>query len=93
MNIEELYALYQQHPSVETDTRKIKKGDLYFALKGPKYNGNHFALQALEAGAAYCICDEETAVKDERIFLVDDVLETLQHREISTLISECRSQF
>ena len=88
MNIEELYALYQQHPSVETDTRKIKKGDLYFALKGPKYNGNHFALQALEAGAAYCICDEETAVKNERIFLVDDVLETLQQ-----LAKQHRQQF
>jgi UDP-N-acetylmuramoyl-tripeptide--D-alanyl-D-alanine ligase len=80
-SIEELYSIYTAHPSVVTDTRKLKTGDLYFALKGPNFNGNHFALAALEAGAAYAIVDEAIADSDElhgRIIFVEDVLTTLQ---------------
>jgi len=78
MNIERLYEIYQQYPSIQTDSRKIKAGDLFFALKGPNFNGNLFAKQALDAGAAYSIVDESSLVKDERIILTDDVLQTLQ---------------
>jgi UDP-N-acetylmuramoyl-tripeptide--D-alanyl-D-alanine ligase len=80
-SIEELYSIYNTHPSVVTDTRKLKQGDLYFALKGPNFNGNAFALAALEAGAAYAIVDEPIADSDsfkDRIILVQDVLTTLQ---------------
>ena len=52
MSIQEIYDIYTQYPSIQTDTRKLKAGDIYVALKGPNFNGNHFALQALEAGAA-----------------------------------------
>ncbi len=92
-SIEELYKIYSAHPSVVTDTRKLKLGDLYFALKGPNFNGNLFALAALEAGASYAIVDEEipnsVAIQD-RIILVDDVLTTLQdlakyHRQQFTI--------
>jgi len=80
-SIEELYKIYSAHPSVVTDTRKLKLGDLYFALKGPNFNGNLFALAALEAGASYAIVDEaipnSEAIQD-RIIVVDDVLTTLQ---------------
>ena len=55
MTIELLYDLYQRHASVQTDTRQLKQGDLFFALKGPNFNGNAFALRALELGAAYAI--------------------------------------
>ncbi|HMH22380.1 MAG TPA: UDP-N-acetylmuramoyl-tripeptide--D-alanyl-D-alanine ligase [Puia sp.] len=58
MNIGQLYQLFLQHPSIQTDTRRLKKGDLFFALKGPSFNGNLFAMQALEQGAAYSIIDE-----------------------------------
>ena len=51
MQIAELYQVYLQHLSIQTDTRKLKIGDLYFALKGPNFNGNRFAMLALEAGA------------------------------------------
>ena len=78
MNIERLYEIYQQYPSIQTDSRKIKAGDLFFALKGPNFNGNLFAKQALDAGATYSVVDEPSAVKDERIILTDDVLQTLQ---------------
>ncbi len=90
MTIPELYSLYQRHPSVQTDTRKLREGDLFFALKGANFNGNLFAQQALEKGAAYAVADEATAVDDDRIILVDDVLQTLQqlakyHREQFTI--------
>ncbi|HXB07207.1 MAG TPA: UDP-N-acetylmuramoyl-tripeptide--D-alanyl-D-alanine ligase [Puia sp.] len=86
MTIELLYDLFQRHPSVQTDTRELKQGDLFFALKGPNFNGNAFAHRALELGAAYAIIDEPvvtpspTAVSapNDRLILVDDVLTTLQ---------------
>ena len=78
MQIPELYNLYLRHPSIQTDTRKIKKDDLFFALKGPNFNGNQFANQALTAGAAYAIVDEIIGDKDERLICVADVLQTLQ---------------
>jgi UDP-N-acetylmuramoyl-tripeptide--D-alanyl-D-alanine ligase len=78
MTIEQLYDIYRQYPSVQTDTRKLKKGDLFFALKGPNFNGNQFAAAALEAGSAYAIVDEAPATPDSRIIVVDDVLTTLQ---------------
>jgi UDP-N-acetylmuramoyl-tripeptide--D-alanyl-D-alanine ligase len=78
MNIEELYKVYQQYPSVQTDTRKLQPGDLYFALKGPSFNGNSFAQKAIEAGAAYAVIDEEKYSIDGKTILVEDVLTTLQ---------------
>ncbi|MDR3716470.1 MAG: UDP-N-acetylmuramoyl-tripeptide--D-alanyl-D-alanine ligase [Puia sp.] len=81
MMIEQLYRLYQQHPSIQTDTRKLKKGDLFFALKGPNFNANLFALEALERGAAYAVVDERPeegqGLKD-RLIYVEDVLQALQ---------------
>ena len=80
-SIEALYSIYTTHPSVVTDTRKLKQGDLYFALKGPNFNGNIFAMAALEAGASYAIVDEaidESEIDQNRIILVEDVLTTLQ---------------
>ncbi len=78
MQIPELYKIFLQHPSVQTDTRKIAAGDLFFALKGPNFNGNHFAKQALATGAAYSIVDEEISEPGINIIQVDDVLTTLQ---------------
>jgi UDP-N-acetylmuramoyl-tripeptide--D-alanyl-D-alanine ligase len=86
VQIAELYEIYEQYPSVETDTRKIEKGSLFFALKGANFNGNAFALQALEKGAAYAIVDEPIDPSNDRLILVPDVLTCLQdlaryHRE------------
>lgn len=78
MTIEQLYRIYRQYPSVQTDTRKLNQGDLYFALKGPSFNGNNFAKQALEKGAAYAIIDEKEYATDDRMIVFDNVLETLQ---------------
>lgn len=78
MNIEQLYKIFLQYPSVQTDTRKLKQGDIFFALKGPNFNGNQFASQALQSGAAYVVIDEQPAKMNERFILVDNVLTTLQ---------------
>src|SRR4030095_6724067 len=78
MTIEELYLLYRQYPSVQTDTRKIKKGDIFFALKGPNFNGNSFAKNAIEAGAAYAIVDEKEYADEQKIFWFEDALDALQ---------------
>lgn len=78
MNMAELYSIYQQYPSVQTDTRKLQKGDLYFALKGPNFNGNAFAQKALDSGAAYAIIDDAQYAVNGKTILVDDVLTALQ---------------
>lgn len=78
MKIEELYAIYLQYPSIQTDTRKLQPNDLFFALKGPNFNGNNFAKKALHAGAALAVIDEEEYAIHDKIILVDNVLETLQ---------------
>ena len=77
MEIDALYELYKQHPSVVTDTRKIKKGDIFFALKGPSYNGNEYAQQAVDLGASFAVVDEPIYTGNN-LLLVDDVLKTLQ---------------
>jgi UDP-N-acetylmuramoyl-tripeptide--D-alanyl-D-alanine ligase len=93
MSISEIYDIYVQYPSVVTDTRKLKDGDFFFALKGPNFNANTFAFKAIEAGAAYCVVDEplntiagyyegnNEAQKNaalSKMIVVDDVLSTLQ---------------
>jgi len=78
MNIETLYQLYLKYNSVCTDTRFIKKNDLFFALKGDNFNGNMFALAALKKGAKYAIVDEEKYAINPQCILVENVLTTLQ---------------
>ncbi len=78
MQIQDLYKLFTQYPSVQTDTRKLKAGDIFFALKGPSFNGNQFVKQAMDAGAAYAVIDEDAGFKDERLIKTIDVLATLQ---------------
>jgi UDP-N-acetylmuramoyl-tripeptide--D-alanyl-D-alanine ligase len=79
VEITQLYQLYLQYPSIQTDTRKIKQGDLFFALKGPNFNGNQFAKEALTKGAAYAIVDEPIEGSNERIILTNNALSTLQN--------------
>ncbi len=78
MTIEQLYQLFLEHPSVETDTRKLTPGDIFFALSGPNFNGNQFALQALAAGASYVVVDENIDEHSDKIIQVDHALSTLQ---------------
>ena len=58
MDIKELYQLYRQHPCITTDSRNCPEGSIFLALKGDKFNGNDYALQALEKGCSYAIVSE-----------------------------------
>ncbi len=78
MKIAELYEIYRQFPTVETDTRKLKPDDIFFALKGKNFNGNHFVKKALDNGASYAVIDEKEYEIPGKTFLVDDALITLQ---------------
>jgi len=102
MDIKELYQLYKQHPCITTDSRDCPEGSIFLALKGASFNGNQFAIQALEKGCAYAIVDEESEelrVKSEessegesqfsgRIIKVDNCLQTFKD-----LAREHRRQF
>lgn len=77
--MEELYAHFCASSGICTDTRNIKEGNLFFALKGPNFNGNAYAAKAIQEGAALSIIDEPEFKADERYILVDDVLTTLQN--------------
>ena len=85
--LEQVYnAFLSCDQKVTTDTRNIAKNDLFFALKGPNFNGNKFAEKALELGAKYAVIDEKEYFTEGKTFLVENVLETLQslarfHRE------------
>ena len=59
VDIKALYKLYQQHPQITTDSRDCPEGSIFLALKGESFNGNQFALQALEKGCSYAIVDED----------------------------------
>ncbi|MEP2240359.1 MAG: UDP-N-acetylmuramoyl-tripeptide--D-alanyl-D-alanine ligase [Maribacter sp.] len=78
MNIQELHSAFLANPSVSTDTRKIKRNDIFFALKGDNFNGNTYAQKALDSGASLVIIDEAEFFIDQRTIIVDDVLTTLQ---------------
>ena len=78
MNIEELYSIYLDHPSIQTDTRNIIPGGIFFALKGTNFNGNEYAQKAIEAGAVYAVIDEEKFGIEGKTILTKDVLNTLQ---------------
>ncbi|NOQ74328.1 MAG: UDP-N-acetylmuramoyl-tripeptide--D-alanyl-D-alanine ligase [Crocinitomix sp.] len=78
MTIETLYQHFRAGTGITTDTRNLKKGALFFALKGDNFNGNKFAAKALQEGCVLAIVDEETDGIDDRIIKVDSVLLTLQ---------------
>jgi len=78
ISIIELYSLFQQFPTVCTDTRKIDTDCIFFALKGPNFNANTFAGEALKNGAKYVVIDDAEYKLNEYCLLVDDVLTTLQ---------------
>lgn len=74
-----LYPKYQECSTVSTDTRQITPDCLFVALRGDKFDGNTFALQALAAGARYALVDDAAvAAQDNRCLLVADTLTALQ---------------
>lgn len=78
MEISALYELYCKHPAISTDSRKISKGCIYFALKGESFDGNAFALDSLEKGAAFAVVDDASLPDIKGIIKVQNGLKTLQ---------------
>jgi len=78
MGIEELYNLYKKSYKVVKDTREDVTNSIYFSLKGESFNGNQYALQALENGANYAVIDQKSYQTDKRMILVEDALTCLQ---------------
>ena len=82
MTIPELYNIFRSCSGVTTDSRTLKGGELFFALKGENFDGNEYALKALEAGASYAVVNEDSTVgrtsDDSRLIRTEDTLKTLQ---------------
>lgn len=78
MASENLYRKFLETRKVSTDTRQIEPGSIFFALKGPNFNANAFAAEALQKGARYAVVDEAGFAKDDRYIVVNDGLEALQ---------------
>ncbi len=82
MNSKELYAIYQQHPVITTDSRECPEGSIFIALKGDAFDGNQFAAQALDKGCAVAIVSDEQVYNahhgDKQMILVDDTLQTFK---------------
>lgn len=78
-SIEKIYELFLEAGKISTDSRKIETGCLFFALKGDNFNGNKYAIQAIEKGAKYAIIDEQQYNTSDKTFLVDDSLTCLQN--------------
>ena len=90
MKIEELYQLYQQHPCITTDSRNCPEGSIFLALKGESFNGNQFAVSALEKGCSYAIIDEPEILENlEHLDHLDNLepLDALKQRLI--LVGDC----
>lgn len=87
--IDHLYDVYRRTYSVTTDSRKVKAGQIYFSLKGERFDGNQYAEAALEDGASLVVVDDEAVVvqEDDRYILVENGLKALQdlarhHRKV-----------
>lgn len=96
MNIKDLYAFYCEHPTVTTDSRDCPEGSIFIALKGESFDGNQFAMQALEKGCALAVVDDEQVyasftaapLEGKRMMLVPDSLQAFKD-----LAREHRRQF
>lgn len=78
ISLEKLYLIYKEHPIVFTDSRKANSGGIFFALKGVSFDGNDFAVKAIEEGADYAVVDRIELADTPQCIYVNDVLTSLQ---------------
>ncbi len=79
MNTAQIHQHFQLCSGACTDTRKIEKDCMFFALKGEHFNGNEFAEEALRKGAKYVVVDDKNFSRNtEQFILVKDALKSLQ---------------
>lgn len=77
MPIADLYQLFLESDGISIDTRSVKPGMLFFALKGKNFNGNNFAKEAIEKGALAAVVSDQS-LNDEKYVYVSDTLVALQ---------------
>ena len=83
MILEQLYRAFTESAGVTTDSRKIEAGLMFFALHGASFDGNDYAVAALEQGASVAVIDRKDILENnplyaERLILVNDTLQALQ---------------
>lgn len=78
MEIKDLYQLFLRSAGVNTDSRTLRENQLFIALKGENFDGNAFAMQALESGACYAVVHQSVKAEDPRLIKVPDTLSALQ---------------
>jgi len=82
MDIQQIYEVFGACSGVTTDSRTLKGGELFVALRGDKFDGNEYALKALSSGASYAVIAEDSQLAkssdDPRLIKVPDTLKTLQ---------------
>lgn len=84
-SIQQLYQLYLDHQPLTTDSRHCPEGSLFLALKGDRFDGNQYAVSALEQGCAYAVVGDPQVVQtapdalQQRLILVEDPLQTLKN--------------
>ena len=78
MDLNKLHALFLESTGISTDTRTIKKGDLFIALSGENFDGNTFVPAAINAGASYVVCTDPAYENHKTVIVVEDSLITLQ---------------
>ncbi|NOX85466.1 MAG: UDP-N-acetylmuramoyl-tripeptide--D-alanyl-D-alanine ligase [Chlorobi bacterium] len=76
--IEQLYGFFEKVPKISTDTRKDVSDSIFFAIPGENFDGNAFAIEAIRKGARMAVIDNEKYKTDDRFFLVDNAVLTLQ---------------
>ncbi len=76
--MKKLYDIFCASTGVVTDSRKVREGELFFALRGENFDGNQYAAKALEMGAVAAVVDRADVAHDERYVVVDDTLRALQ---------------
>jgi UDP-N-acetylmuramoyl-tripeptide--D-alanyl-D-alanine ligase len=77
MKTDQIYDLLKKSTGINTDSRSIRAGEIFFALWGEKYNGNKYAAEAIEKGASCAVIDDPL-FETEKTILVDDCLFELQ---------------
>ena len=78
--LKELHEIFLKHPKITRNSKEVKEGDIFWALKGERFDGNRFAEEALDKGAHIAVIDDKkkNLIKEKRYFYVEDSLKALQ---------------
>ena len=77
MSTDKLYDYFYNSKSVSIDSRTVQKGDIYFALKGERFDGNKFAKDAIKNGASFAVIDDHS-LNHPNFLKVESSLKALQ---------------